>query len=133
MIGKQKAFSLIEVLIGLVILAIGLLAVAGMQVTSVRGNYSSNNVTQATYIAQSRLEFLKTLDITSDKLKQGDYDPDPFNGKVTVSGVDFNPRYRVDAYYDPVTNKLISKTITYTVSWTDRVAHGISFSTIRAQ
>jgi type IV pilus assembly protein PilV len=132
MIGKRKGFSLIEVLIGLVILAIGLLAVAGLQVTSIRGNYSSNNVTQATYIAQSRLEFLKTLDFTSDRLKQGDYDPDPFTGKVTVSGIDFNLRYRVDKDFDPVI-KLILTRITYTVSWTDGVAHGISFSTIRSQ
>ena len=128
MIRRQNGFSLIEVVVGLVILAIGLLAVAGMQATSVRGNFSSNNVTQATYIAQARLEFLKTLDIASANLKQGDYDPDPFTGKVTISGMDFNPRYRVE--YD-LTTKLT--TIIYTVSWADRVAHSISFSTIRSQ
>ena len=77
MIRKQKGFSLIEVLIGLVLLAIGLLAVAGMQATSVRGNYSSNNVTQATYIAQAGLEFLKSLDLTLPQVQQGDYNLDP--------------------------------------------------------
>ena len=38
----KKGFTLIEMLIGLVLLAIGLLAIAGMQITSVRGNFFSS-------------------------------------------------------------------------------------------
>jgi type IV pilus assembly protein PilV len=52
MIRKQRGFSLIEVLIGLIFLAIGLLAMAGLQTTSIRGNSFSNNLMQATYAAQ---------------------------------------------------------------------------------
>ena len=37
----QKGFTLIEVLIGLVILSVGLLAIAGLQITSARGNFFS--------------------------------------------------------------------------------------------
>jgi type IV pilus assembly protein PilV len=58
---KEKGFSLIEVLIGLIILAIGILAVAGMQITSIVGTSFSSNLTQASVIAQDRLEFLKGL------------------------------------------------------------------------
>jgi len=55
----------VEVLVGLIILAIGLLGIAAMQITAVKGNTFSNRLTQASYAAQDRLEFLKTLPITS--------------------------------------------------------------------
>ena len=50
---------MIEVLIGLVLLAIGLLAIAGMQITSVRGNFFSSNLSEASVLAQDRLEELR--------------------------------------------------------------------------
>jgi prepilin-type N-terminal cleavage/methylation domain-containing protein len=67
-IREKKGFSLIEVLIGIIFLAIGLLAVAGMQATSVRGNFFSNNLMLASYVAQDRLEFLKSVSLTSAQL-----------------------------------------------------------------
>ncbi len=66
---NKKGFSLIEVLVGLVLLAIGLLAIAGMQITSVRGNFFSSNMTQASVLAQDRLEtqlFLRNRGSRSD-------------------------------------------------------------------
>ena len=124
MIFKKEGFSLIEVLIALIFLAIGILAIASLQVTSVRGNFFSNNLMQATYVAQDRLEFLQNLPYDSSRLAQGNYKPDP-DGPVTVSGIVFNRSYTVsDAGY---------KLIDYTVTWNDGVDHRISFSTIRAQ
>jgi type IV pilus assembly protein PilV len=70
MVYKREGFSLIEVLIALVFLAIGLLAVASLQVTSVRGNFFSNNLMQATYVAQDRLESLGNRRYRSDELKE---------------------------------------------------------------
>ena len=67
----KKGFTLIEVLVGLVLLAIGLLAIAGMQMTSVRGNFFSGNMTQASILAQDRLEALKQLDISDAALSVG--------------------------------------------------------------
>jgi len=122
MIEKQKGFSLIEVLIGLVFLSFGLLAMAGLQATSVRGNFFSNNLMQATYVAQDRLEFLKNLPFDSAQLQTGNYNPGP----VTISGVVFNQSYTV-----AVNGNL--KTIHYTVTWNDGINHNITFSTIRSQ
>jgi type IV pilus assembly protein PilV len=59
----KRGFTLIEMLIGLVLLAIGLLAIAGMQIKSVKGNSFSNNLTQASILAQDRLEGLRQLTI----------------------------------------------------------------------
>jgi type IV pilus assembly protein PilV len=122
MIEKQTGFSLIEVLIGLIILAVGLLAIAGLQVTSIRGNTFSNNLMQATYVAQDRLELFKNLPLDSPTLQAGNYNPGP----ITISGVVFNQSYTI------VVNGNL-RTIHYTVTWNDGINHNITFSTIRSQ
>lgn len=48
---KSNGFTLIEVLIATVVLAIGLLGLAGLQVTSLRNNQSAYNRSQATQLA----------------------------------------------------------------------------------
>ena len=120
---EKKGFTLIEVLIGLIILAIGVLAVAGMQITSTRGNFFSNNLMQASYIAQDRLEFLKNSHLDDGALSNGNHPDDP----ATVSGIVYNRGYTV--VDDPGGYKLI----TYVVTWNDGVNHNLSFSTIRSQ
>lgn len=122
MIFKKEGFSLIEVLIGLIFLAIGILALASLQVTSVRGNFSSNNLMQATYVAQDRLEFLKNRPYDSAELGAVNNKDDV---KVNVSGVVYDGKYTI--------NISGYKEITYTVTWNDGVNHRISFSTIRSQ
>jgi type IV pilus modification protein PilV len=53
---KQKGFTLVEVLVGLVILAIGLLGVAALSTTSIRVNANANHLTEAYQIAQAEME-----------------------------------------------------------------------------
>lgn len=124
---NNRGFTMIEVLLGLVILAIGLLALAGLQITSIRGNFFSNNLMQASYVAQERLEFLKNPSLTlvpprSLELQEGSHNDSP----RTISGIVFNRRYTV--VNDPAGFIIIS----YVVSWNDRVDHNITFSTIRS-
>jgi type IV pilus assembly protein PilV len=119
---NKKGFSLIEVLIGLVILAIGLLAIAGMQMVSVKGNFFSHYLTQASYAAQDRLEFLDNLPIDDVQLQPGNHN----DGTVTISGMVFNRTYTVNVNGD-------LRTISYTVLWNDGVNRNISLSTIRSQ
>ena len=112
---------MIEVLIGLVFLAIGLLAIASLQVTSVRGNFFSNNLMQATYVAQDRLEYLRNLPFSDPLLSTVDHD----DGTTNIQGIAFNRAYRVSL-------KGNLKTLQYTVSWNDGANHSISFSTFRS-
>lgn len=119
---NNKGFSLIELLIGLVILAIGLLAIAGMQITAIKGNYFSSSLTQATILAQDKMEFLKNLGYTDVTLISG-------NDTITPSGTTLTFT-RVWTVVDTATTL---KTITVTVQWTDRVDHSISLTTIRAK
>ena len=118
----EKGFTLIEVVAGLVILAIGLLGIAAMQVTSIKGGYFSNNVTQATILAQDKLEYLKNLSYSDSNLSSGQHN------EGIISGTIFSRMYNV---LEDAGNSI--KTITVTVSWTDRGNHSISFSTIRSK
>ena len=55
-----RGFTLIEIMIALFILSVGLLAVATMQISAIRGNAMGNDVTHATLLAQDMLEQLKS-------------------------------------------------------------------------
>jgi len=108
------------VLIGIVFLAIGILALTGLHVASVRGNFTSHHLMQATYVAQDRLEFLEVQPLSSALLQAGTYD----DGTVVVSGVTFTRSYTVS-----VSGNL--RTINYTVRWSYGTNHSVTFSTIR--
>ncbi len=58
---RDGGFSLIEVLFALVVLAVGLLAIAQLQVAAIRGIQFSKHMTAATQLAQRQMEFLKAL------------------------------------------------------------------------
>lgn len=111
-----------ELLIVIVLFSVGILAVGALQVVSVKGNFNSNNLTQATYVARDRLESLKVLSFDSASLIPGSYTDTP----VQASGVTYNRRYVVAL-------NGTRKTITYTVTWNDGVNHTVAISTIRAQ
>ena len=113
-----KGFSLIEVLIGLTILAIGLLIIAGMQITSIKGNSFSHHVTKATILAQDKLEELKNLPYSA------------INGQDDTSVADTIFLRRYDVIEDSGNS---IKTITVTVKWTDQFNHSISLSTLRSK
>ena len=132
-IAEKRGFSLIEVMIGIIFLAIGILAVAGMQATSVRGNFYSNNVMLATYVAQDRLEFLKGVRLPSDLLKAGQNYNDG-TAQVSTSSVKsvvFNRSYRVTKVPNPPNEDYLR--IDYVVSWNDGVSHSLPFYTFRIQ
>ena len=119
---RTKGFTLTEVLIGLVILAVGILALAAMQITSTKGGSFSNHLTQATVFAQDKLEYLKNLSYGDSHLSYGQHD------EGILSGTIFSRQYHI---VEDAGNSM--KTITVTVQWTDRANHRILFSTIRSK
>ena len=118
---NEVGFSLIEVLISLTILSVGLLAVAGMQITSIKGNFSSGNVTNATVLAQSKLEELKRLSYTGSNLVSGQHSEGAISGSI------------FSMFYDVADITSTMKAITVIVRWKDVGDHSISLSTIRAK
>jgi prepilin-type N-terminal cleavage/methylation domain-containing protein len=116
----NKGFSLLELLIGLAILAIGILAITGMQMTSIRGNFFSDNLMQASILGQDRLEQLKSLhpfpgDGTNNEL-------------IEVRGTNFT-RTSIVTSHPTLTGSWV---IRVNVTWTDTSDHSVSFSTVRS-
>lgn len=75
-----EGFTLIEVLVAITIFAIGLLALAGMQVTGIRGNSTAQVITGKVAYAQSVIEEFVAL--------RGDEANDNINGQNNVLTTD---------------------------------------------
>ena len=106
---SQKGFTLIEIMVGLGILAFGILAVASMQTASLTGTSKAYSVTDATTVAMAQLEQLMSLSYSHSDLTDGNHP------STTVT--DTTGRYRIEWTCDddlPVTN---TKTIQVVVSW----------------
>jgi type IV pilus assembly protein PilV len=58
---NKKGFSLLEVMIGMLILSIGLLGAASLGISSIQTNANANHLSEAANIAQAEFERLKTI------------------------------------------------------------------------
>jgi type IV pilus assembly protein PilV len=117
----ERGLTLLEVMIALVILAIGLLALSGMQITTIHANGSGFKSTTAVSLADQGLQKLKNHPYADAALTIATHN-DPI---VTVNGVAFTPSYSVQA--DPVVGDV--KLVTYTVTWIDGGTHSVSMAT----
>ncbi len=113
-LGGAKGLTLLEVLIAMAVFVIGILAVASMQISSVRNNTTGNITTQATQLARAKMEELKNVsDVTT---LASDTDPNnPLDEDGNAGGI-FNRSWTV-------TNPLggnISRQIVVTVGWNRR-------------
>jgi len=119
---QSKGFTLTEVLIGLIILSVGVLAITSAHITSTKGSYFSNNLDQATIFAQDKLECLKNLPYNDSDLSSGQHNEGILPGTI------FSRQYFI---VEDAGNSM--KTITVVIDWADQGNHSISFSTIRAK
>jgi len=100
---REKGFTLVEVLIAITIFAYGILAVAGMQIASMKGNTSARDLTEASTVGSDQLEklMLSAYDSISDGSRTKD-----------IYGITWNVQ---DNTPQPDT-----KTVIVNVSWTER-------------
>lgn len=119
-LNTSRGFSLLELLIGLVILAIGILAITGMQMTSIRGNFFSDNIMQASILGQDRLEQLKSLHSFPGEGTN--------NELIEKRGTNFT-RTSTITLHPTLPGSWV---IRVNVTWTDTSDHSVSFSTVRS-
>ena len=75
-LNNENGFSLIEVLIAMLLVMVGMLAVAGMQTTAIRTNHTSNTNTIVVQMAEEIVERIRVNSGTT---------PEIYNGLSTAS------------------------------------------------
>ncbi|MBZ4192819.1 MAG: type IV pilus modification protein PilV [Candidatus Contendobacter sp.] len=86
---RQKGFTLLEVLVAVLVLAIGLLGLAGLQATSLQVNQSASMRSQATNLAYDMADRIRA---NRSAARAGDYDSQalattpPSCAVITLSG-----------------------------------------------
>lgn len=136
----EEGFSLIEVLVALTILAVGLLSLALLQVTAIKGNAGASMSTTATDLAQTKLELFRrdtwtAIDNSTNTTFGGGTTPiyaslpADAGDNVIVRGTNF---YRIWRVLPNATDSL--KTITVWTCWQDDQGkwHSVMLVTQRA-
>ena len=106
---RSKGFSLVEVVIALFILAISLLALAGLMVSTTRNNSFGGHMTEAATIVQDKLEQLRGSPWAS--IIAG------ADTAVGATGISYARSWTVAA--NPTGDQ---RWVTITVNWTDPTA-----------
>jgi prepilin-type N-terminal cleavage/methylation domain-containing protein len=120
---NQAGFTLIETLLAMAIFAIGILALAGLQVTYIGGNASAQMQTEATAMGAQVIEHLKSLPFDASEL---DPSTNPHQPPAGGSGP-YDVRWTVTDV--PTVNN--AKTIDVTVTPINRVnGRRVNISTI---
>lgn len=114
---RSKGFSLIEVLIALVILAIALLGLAGLMVTTTKNNSFGNHMTEAATFAQDKLEELRVT--PWDNVAMG-------ADTVVSTGINYSRNWTVSTLPNPSPPPVdFLKTVSITVSWNDGINRSV--------
>jgi prepilin-type N-terminal cleavage/methylation domain-containing protein len=109
----ERGATLIELMIALVLLAIGILAVAQLFPAGARAQLSDKMMTSATYYAQEKLEDLNRLGWADPALTNGRHPPGLTNENLGASGR-WHRHYEVTTLAVPLDNL---KKVTVTVEW----------------
>ncbi|WP_282755914.1 type IV pilus modification protein PilV [Desulfuromonas thiophila] len=135
-LSDASGFTLIEVLITLVIFAVGILGLALMQLSAIRGNSVANRVTEASNIASDQIEQIFNWNYNDNRLTESTNATYTLtNGaNQTADGHQLDTSGNYDLIWNVQENipAAGSKTVDITVIWFDRGQRKeLTFSTIK--
>lgn len=117
----SRGFTLVEIVVAIVMLAVGVLASASLTAALMKSNRGVTNRTRANETLRLKVEELQSAQYS--EIVNG-------NDTVTLGGVAFGRTWTVAAN----TPQANVKTITLTVAWTDRQGnHSVTNQTFRGQ
>ncbi len=147
----NQGFTLIEIMVAMVIIAIGMLSVAALQTTATKGNISANRSTRAFTWCSDRMEVLMRLPYTDPNLVGAPPPGVTYAPAQIVDGIDNDHDGRIDEggesgnigiAWTVVDNDGVApnppeftKTITVTVTWQTPMGQQktINLRTVRAR
>lgn len=114
---RSNGFSLIEVIIALFILAVALLALAGLMVSTTKNNSFGGHMTEASTFAQDKVEELKVSPWASVVSN--------VDTRIGSTGIQYNRTWTVTDNTNGT-----QRWVNITVNWNDRTSHSISFLSV---
>jgi type IV pilus assembly protein PilV len=122
LISIEEGFTLIEIMIALLVMSIGLTALAAVQISAIRGNAFSKRMTTAVSIADEKIEQIKSIpyaNILSESSIQ-----------ITQSNMNFTRQVTV-TNNSPLPN---SRKVEVVVTWSEgSKSHSVPITTIVSQ
>ena len=117
---KSEGFTLIEVLITLVIMAVSLLALAALMATTTKSNSYGSHITEAATFAQDKLEELRAIPWGNIPIGNTSDQKSGSTGVTYVRHLDTQEHGNL-------------KTITITINWADRTNHSLRMTSAMTQ
>ena len=112
-LNRDSGFTLIEISIAIVVMALALLAMAGMQAIALRGNSFANQISQGGSLAEDIVESLMVLDYNDPILN----DTTPVGLFTTYHETAPPAGYSVQWHVDADSPAPQSKTINVDITW----------------
>jgi prepilin-type N-terminal cleavage/methylation domain-containing protein len=103
-------FTLIELVVAILIFAIGIVGIMKMHQASIQSNNYSMQLTQALNIADDKIEFLRGINFTDANMTLGAH-----AAIATSMGVQYN----MDWVVAPMTNNF-ARNVNFTISWQEK-------------
>jgi type IV pilus assembly protein PilV len=119
-------FTLIELVVAILIFAIGIVGIMKMHQASIQANNYSMQLTQAMNIAEDKLDFLRGLQFTNANMTTGNH-----AAVATSMGVQYNLTWTVAATAGSNNH---ARSVNLTIAWKEKtIDHQTKFQVILSQ
>jgi prepilin-type N-terminal cleavage/methylation domain-containing protein len=115
---NPKGFTMLEFMVALFLLVIGVLSLGSLQITAIKGNLGSRNLTTANILAERKMEEFKNTPFAGLALTTNHADPnnplnsDGLGGNGNIGRI-FNRAWTIETYSGSANMKKIRVTVTW--------------------